>query len=112
MIPQTLQPYILFESHNTLGHNSSTRLYNVFKRHYYWRRIQQYCNKYVHSCPECQQITLKEPYYVNLHLSILQFPMFFISIDILGQYCETENGNQYALTVQCMLTNYVFMIPI
>ena len=33
-------------------------------------------------------------------------------MDLVGPYGETENGNQYALTVICMLTNYVLMIPI
>ena len=38
--------------------------------------------------------------------------MSFISMDLLGPYGETEKGNQYALMVICMLTNYIFMIPI
>ena len=38
--------------------------------------------------------------------------MSFISTDVVGPYRETETGNQYALTVICMLANYVFMIPI
>ena len=29
-----------------------------------------------------------------------------------GPYSGTENGNQYALALICMLTNYVFMVPI
>ena len=38
--------------------------------------------------------------------------MSFISIDLVWPYIETENGNQYALMVICMFTNYIFMIPI
>ena len=38
--------------------------------------------------------------------------MSFISMDLLGPYHEKDNGNQCALTVICMLTNDVFMIPI
>ena len=38
--------------------------------------------------------------------------MSFISMDLVGPYRETGNGNQYTLTVICMLTNYVFMILI
>ena len=51
----------------------------------------------------------------SISTCIYQFPKFpisFISIDLVGPYRETENGNQYALRVICMLTNYVFMIPI
>ena len=39
MVPQTLRPYILCESHNALEHNNPTRLYNLIKRHYYWRKL-------------------------------------------------------------------------
>ena len=66
----------------------------------------------MHSCQECQQVTIKESQYMNLHLPIPQFPMSFVSMDLLGPYCNTEQGNQYALTVICMLTYYVFMMPI
>ena len=65
MVPQTLQPYILYESHNALGNNGSTRLYNAIKTHCYWKKLWQHCNKYVRSCPECQQVMVKEPHYVD-----------------------------------------------
>ena len=47
----------------------------------------------------------------HLNLPIPEFPMSFISMDLVGLYKESENGNQYALMVICMLTNYIFMIP-
>ena len=34
MVPNTLQPYILYESDNALGHNGSTRLYHFIRKHY------------------------------------------------------------------------------
>ena len=39
MVPNTLQPYILYKSHNTQGHNGSTRMYHFIRRHYYWKKI-------------------------------------------------------------------------
>ena len=33
-------------------------------------------------------------------------------MDLLGPYSEMENVNQYMLTVICMLTNYIFTVPI
>ena len=38
--------------------------------------------------------------------------MSFIIMDLLGPYQETEKLHQFVLTVICMLTNYVFMIPV
>ena len=84
MVPQKLQPYILYESHNALVHNGFTGLYNFIQRLYYWKKLYHKCIKYVRSCTEDKQVTLKEPQYVNLHLPIPQFPMSFISMDLLG----------------------------
>ena len=113
VVPNALQPYIFFiGNHNALGHNGPTRLYHFIRRHYYWKKLHQYCNKYAYSCPECQQVSLKEPQYVKLHSPTLPFPMSFISMELLGSYHETEKGNQYALIVISMLTNYIFRIPI
>ena len=28
--------------------------------------------------------------YINLHFTVPQFPMSFITIDLLGPYCKTE----------------------
>ena len=39
-------------------------------------------------------------------------PMDFISIDLVGPFETTVKGNQYALTVIYMLTNYIICIPI
>ena len=39
MVPNALQPYNLYESHNALGHNGSTRLYHLIRRHYYWKQL-------------------------------------------------------------------------
>ena len=38
--------------------------------------------------------------------------MSSITMDLLGEYPEKENGNQYALTVICMLTSFAIIIPI
>ena len=92
IVPHTLQPYILYESLNVLGHNGPIRLYNFIKRCCYWKKLCQHCNKYVRSCSECQQVTLKEAQYVNLHLPILQFPMSVISMDPLCPYYKTIKG--------------------
>ena len=90
---------------HTQGYKSLLKFYN-------WKKLHQDCNKYVRSCTESQQVTLKEPQNINLHLPILQFPMSFITMDLIGPNNEIENGKQYVLTVICMLSNHVFMVLI
>ena len=41
------------------------------------------------------------------------FPMDFISMDLIGEFHpSSKKGHRYALTVICMLTGYVFCIPL
>ena len=37
--------------------------------------------------------------------------MDFVSVDLVGPFETTTKGNQYALTVICMLTNFIIYIP-
>ena len=45
MVPKNLQPRILYECHNALGHNGSTGLYHPIRRNYYWENLHQNWNK-------------------------------------------------------------------
>ena len=45
---------------------------------------------------------LQTPNHVQLYLEVPQIP-----IDVIGLFEVTSRGNQYTLTVTCMLTNYV-----
>ena len=39
-------------------------------------------------------------------------PWNFISMDLVGRLSKTSSGHEYALTVICMLTGYMFCIPL
>ena len=39
-------------------------------------------------------------------------PMELISMDLVGRLSRTSSGHKYALTIICMLTGYVFCIPL
>ena len=71
-------------------------------------RLYQTCVQ----CKECQQVSLKEPHYVDSNLCISKLPMSFFVMDLLGENPETENGNHYTLTVICMLTPFISIVPI
>ena len=51
--------------------------------------------------------------YATLHFDEATFPMQFISMDLIGEFHPpTSKGKRYALTVICMLTGYVFCVPL
>ena len=45
-------------------------------------------------------------------MPISRIPMETICMDLIGPLPETSSGNKFALTAICLLTNYVFMVPI
>ena len=69
-------------------------------------------HKFVLHILKCQTTNLQTPHYVQLHLEIPQIPIDFISMDLISPFEMTARGNQYALTVMCMLTKYVICIPL
>ena len=50
---------------------------------------------------------------MTLHFNVATFPMQFISMDLIGDFHPaTSRKHQYAMTVICMLTGYVFCVPL
>ena len=57
-------------------------------------------------------MNLQKPHFINLHQDITQTPQDHISIDLLGPYNVTLQGNSYILTAACKQTGYLVMTPI
>ena len=64
-------------------------------------------------CYQCQRRNKQVVKYATLHFDVATFPMQFISMDLMGEfYPPTSRKHWYALTVICMLTGYVFCVPL
>ena len=74
--------------------------------------MKQDCTNHVCKYKDCQQVSLKTQHYVNSNLRVPNVPMAFIAMDLLGECSETSLGHHYALTIICMLTSFVEVIPI
>ena len=57
-------------------------------------------------------MNLQKPNFIDLHQDIAQTPQDNLSIDLLGPYNATSQGNLYALTAVCNLTGYLMTTPI
>ena len=112
VIPRDMASIILNLAHDQLGHNGSARTYMIVKRHYYWKGIKADCTRYVKSCDVCREHNIVAARYIKGHFEIPKAPMDFISMDLIGPFQNTPSGNQYALTVICMLTGFVMSEPI
>ena len=113
VLPSMLIGHVLELAHNKLGHNGISRTYAMLKRLYYWKGMKTSIAKHIKNCDICQKHNLQVVPYVKLHFDSATFPMEFISMDLIGElYPPSKLGHKYALTVICMLTGYVFCIPL
>ena len=69
--------------------------------------------RHIRNCYKCQQRNRQVIKYQKLHFDTASFPMEFISMDLIGEFHPpSKRGHKYALTVICMLTGYVFCVPL
>ena len=69
------------------------------------RKLHEYIVK---SCYKCQIMNLQKSKFIELHQDIAQTPQEdHLSIDFLGPYNTTSQGNLYVLTAVCNLTGYL-----
>ena len=113
VIPRSLIPQVLHMAHDTLGHNGTHRTYVLIKRLYYWKGLKPSVERHIKRCPQCQSRNKQVVKYAKLHFDVATFPMQFISMDLIGEFHPpTSKKHRYALTVICMLTGYVFCVPL
>ena len=100
-------------AHDKLGHNGTHRTSVLIKRLYYWKGLKPSVEKHIKRCPQCQSRNKQVVKYAKLHFDVATFPMQFISMDLIGEFhSPTSKKHKYALTVICMLTGYVFCVPL
>ena len=113
VLPRALIAQILKMAHDDLGHNGTHRIFMLLKRLYYWKGLKPSVAKHIQICYQCQRRNKQVVKYATLHFNVATFPMQFISMDLIGEFLPpTTKGKRYALTVICMLTGYVFCIPL
>ena len=63
-------------------------------------------------CQVCAKQKVEKTKYIKDNFRPGSMPMEFISMDLVGWLSKTSSGHEYALTVICMLTGYVFCITL
>lgn len=93
------------------GHVGINKLLMKLRRNYYWTNMKSTITNYVKNCISCKQnkhrIRTNEEF---VHTTTPARVFDLISIDIVGPFTKSLNGNRYALTVQCDLSKYVVII--
>ena len=113
MIPRAITTQILQIAHDEWGHNGTHRTYILLKRLYHWKGLKPSVEKHIKMCYQCQRRNKQVVKYATLHFNVASFLMQFISMDLIGEFHPpTSRKHSYSLTVICMLTGYVFYVPL
>ena len=113
VLPRALTGQLLKMAHDELGHNGTHRTYMLLKRLYYWKGLKPSVTKHIQRRYHCQRRNKQVVKYTTLHFNAATFPMQLISMDLIGEFHPpSSKGKRYALTVICMLTGYVFCVPL
>ena len=113
ILPRMLIGHVLELAHNKLGHNGISRTYTTLKQLCNRKDMKASIIKHFICCDVCQKCNLQVVPSAKLHFDAATFPLELISMDLIGElYPPSKAGHRYALTVICMLTGYVFFIPL
>ena len=113
VIPRVLTTQILRMAHDELGHNGTHRTYTLIKRLYYWKGLKPSVKNTLKCVINVRARNKQVVKYATLYINVATFPMQFISMDLIGEFHPpTSRKHRYALTVICMLTGYVFCVPL
>lgn len=95
------------------GHCGYKRLYAKIRSQYYWKDMSKSIATYVRQCHHCQINKTKIHTKEELTLTKTpQKPFDIVTIDTIGPFSMSEQGNTYAVTLICHLTKYLVSMPI
>lgn len=110
VIPEKLKQEILISSHDDPvgGHMAYARMYHRIATRYFWFGMSRDINRYVKSCPDCQsrKRTPQRPAGL-LHPIPPGRPFEKISMDILGNFPVSRDGNRAIIVATEYSTRYV-----
>ena len=113
VVPQSLCGTLLKLSHDDLGHNGKARTYMLLRWNYYWKGRRPKVTRYVKQCKLCRTHNSASTRYVKGTFEVPEVPMDFISMDLIGKFNPpSSQGNKFALMVICMLSGWMWCIPI
>ena len=112
VLPNSLISTALLLTHDHTGHNGFRRTYAALKWLYYWKGMKKDVLMHCKHCHVCARPKVERTKYIKDNFRPGSLPMEFISMALVGRLTKTSSGHEYALTVICMLTGYMFCIPL
>ena len=90
----------------------STRTYMLIHRLYYWKDLKASVNKHIKTVYDVPKEKHTSSKICSTALFYPKAANAIYSMDVIGLSDPFNNGYHYALRVICMLTGYMFCIPL
>lgn len=95
------------------GHPGTKRLKEKILSKYSWKNMYKDVKKFVKACKQCQLNKPKNKPIEEMTITPTPQKAFdIVSIDTIGPFVKSNNGNEYAVTIICNLTKYLVAVPI
>ena len=111
VMPQLYHAEILYRTHNENAHRGVNKVVAQIQQRHDWIGLQQYVNKWINSCLECQQ--RKNPVgKLRFHLQNIVSEKFndVVQFDHV-KICKTHSGNMALLVIIDHYTKYAEAVP-
>ena len=111
VMPQLYHAEILYRAHNENAHRGVNKVVAQIQQRHDWIGLQQYVNKWINSCLECQQ--RKNPVgKLRFHLQNIVSEKFndVVQFDHV-KICKTHSGNTALLVMIDHYTKYAEAVP-
>ena len=114
ILPLSLFKYVAQSSHNYLMHPGIDKTYYIIKQRYFRAGLKALIITYIKQCNTCPnkkgRNTAKKTPIQKRPGPIEPFSVW--SMDIVGPYTLSENGNKYILTMICEFSKWIECVPL
>jgi hypothetical protein len=114
IVPEHLWRYVTGAFHDTpiMGHYGPEKTLQRMKEHVYFYHMHTYVTDYIKSCVVCQLYKKSRGRMQYQCTNVPPNVFHTMSMDLCGPYPKSSDGFMYIMVVQCVLTRYLFVIPL
>ncbi|WP_395009188.1 RNase H-like domain-containing protein, partial [Undibacterium sp.] len=116
--PKAMTQKVLSSYHDlpyAAAHAGLHRTYTMISKRFFWINMYVECSNYVKHCFICQKsrrITKQDRAPLTIWENAPSETFSVISIDLVGPMLKTNAGNKYLLTIICVFSKFVTIVPL
>lgn len=112
LLPQELWAEAIQMAHETTAHQAAENTFRRLHQKCYFPRMRAAVDRFIQGCIACQQKDTKPKLQRHTYIPTLAgFPFEELSIDFVGPFVRSYEGNTHLFTVKCIFTKYIEAIP-